>query len=331
MTAIAASMSPDVAAKPYKTAFPEVGTLVQGNGAGHRTFVAPGAIALERFRLDYSKTADTSIRDLGVEIVKKGLVRSWMSDDSARAPHTLRATWRDVRASPNTKRVHLSQRCTASPCRLGSVAVRSDKVPLLTGFVFHNLAGAKNIERVSVFPERRTGPNRQVTYFANFETDGGKAYTADINIILVDPSVIAGQFNASARSEPGTGFAKVPLEWENGLLALQGFDVRFLGGAHELQEFAILPVKGDNSVKAVHFSDTNNDDPIEAKLWWADLRGPGVKVIPMDKPLPRQQPNHPGPKPTVKPGIIPGKKPTPKNFPKGPTKKFPGPGPTKKF
>ncbi len=331
MTTLAVSASAVAVAKPVRTAFPEVGTVVQGAGAAQRTFTAPAEIALERFQLDYTLTADTSIRDLGIEMVQRGHVRGWLSDDSARAPLTLRATWRDLKASPDVEFVHLSKRCEAKHCRLGSVALRSDKVPLLTGFVFHNLAGAKNIERVGLVPKQRTGPNRQVTYFANFETDGGNAYTVDVDIILVDPSVIAGQFNATARSEAGTGFAKVPLQWENGLLALQGFDVRFLNGAHELQEFSILPVKGDNSVKAVHFNDTNDDDPIEAKLWWADLRGPGVRVIPMDKPLPQQKPNNPGPKPTIKPGIIPGKKPTPKNMPKAPTKKFPGKKPTKKF
>ncbi len=143
--------------------------------------------------------------------------------------------------------------------------------------------------------------------------------------------MVAGQFNASARSETGDGFAKVPLQWENGLLALQGFDVRFLNGAHELQQLAILPVKGNNSVKAVHFSDVNKDDPIEAKLWWADLRGPGVKVVPRDKPLPRKQPNNPGPKPSIKPTKKPSAAPKPKNLPRAPTKTFPGQAPTRKF
>lgn len=335
VAAVAAGAPATALAKPVRTAFPEVSTLVQGGGAAQRTFTAPEAIALERFRLNIAHTADNAIRDLGIEMIKRGHVRGWMSDNSGRAPLTLRATWRDLGASPGVEHVRLSQRCVVEHCRLGSVAVRSDKVPLLTGFVFHNLAGAKDIERVGIVPERRTGPNRQVTYFANFETDGGKAYTVDVDIILVDRSVVAGQFNASARSEAGDGFAKVPLQWENGLLALQGFDVRFLNGAHELQEFAILPVKGNNSVKAVHFNDTNDDDPIEAKLWWADLRGPGVKVVPMDKPIPRKQPNNPGPKPSIKPGIKPGKapskKPTPRTFPRAPKKNFPGSVPTKKF
>lgn len=339
VSALAASTSATVLARPYRTKFPEVGVALQGGGAAQQASAAPNAGALERFQLNYARTHDTAIRDLGIEMVQPGDVRAWLSDDSGRAPLTLRAVWRDVRASPEVEHVHLSARCVAKHCRLGSVAVRSDKVPLLAGFVFHNLAGAKNIERVGIVPEVRTGPNRQVTYFANFDTDGGRAYTVDVNIILVDPSVVAGQFNASARSEPGTGLAKVPLQWENGLLALQGFDVRFLNGPHELQNLAILPVKGTNAVKAVHFADTNKDDPIEAKLWWADLRGPGVKVIPMDKPLPRKQPNNPGPKPTIKPGIKPsinpggkgGKTPTPRNLPRAPTRKFPGQGPTKKF
>lgn len=331
VTALATSTSATALAKPHRTEFPEVSTVLQGGGAAQQTSVAPNAGALERFQLRYAKAYDAAIRDLGIEMIRPGDVRAWLSDDSGRAPLTLRATWRNLHASPGVEHVHLSARCVRKHCRLGSVAVRSDKVPLLAGFVIHNLAGAKNIERVGIVPERQTGPNRQVTYFANFDTDGGRAYTVDVNIILVDPSVVTGQFNASARSKPGTGLAKVPLQWENGLLALQGFDVRFLNGPHELQQLAVLPVKGNNSVKAVHFSDTNKDDPIEAKLWWADLRGASAKVVPNNKPLPRKQPNNPGPKPTIKPGIEPGKTPTPKNRPKAPTKKFPGPGPTKKF
>ena len=46
------------------------------------------------------------------------------------------------------------------------------------------------------------------------------------------------------------------------------------------------------------------DDPTWAKLWWVDLKAPGVKVIPMDKPLPQHKPK--GPTPQLDPKVNPG-------------------------
>jgi hypothetical protein len=316
-------------AAPIQSPFPLQSTTVQGAGAAQRQLYGgtpKGALA--RFRIDYTKGWDTAVRDIGVELTGMVQARGWLADDDGRSPLTLRAKWRDMTKSSKLEHRKLSAKCSANKCRIGTLDHGSDDVPLLAGFVFHNLAGARKIKRLAVYPERRTGPNRQVTYYARLEGDGPKRYTVDIDVIVVDPSVIAGQYSATASSEPNKPYAAVPLEWKNGTLVLQGFDVRYKNGAHHLQELAIEPLKGTNAVKAVYFSDKNDDDPIQATLWWADLKAPGIKVIPMDKPLPQQQPKNPGPAPQLDPAAKGGTKTT---LPKMPTKKFPGPAPTPKF
>src|SRR5690606_4677968 len=112
---------------------------------------------------------------------------------------------------------------------------------------FHNLSGAKKITRVAIYPEVRTGPNKQVTYWAKLDTEGKTNYTVDLRVVLVDPSVVHGQFDASGSSKPGEPLARVPVRFKYGFLALQGFDVRFKNGSHHLQELAVEPIKGTNA------------------------------------------------------------------------------------
>lgn len=303
----ALGLAPSVVdAAPYQGPFPKRDTLIQGNGAMQRS-VGGGSrpLALMDFSIDYADRWDTNVRDIGVELIENRRLRAWLGDDDSRSPVTARVNYRDLGKSPSVEYRHLSATCRAKTCTVGFLERGSDKIPLLAGFAFHNLGGAQKITGLGVFPEVRTGPNAQIKYKAKFDTDGRVNYSVDVYVILVDPSVIAGTYNATGRSETNKPFAKVPLRWEaTGLLALQGFDVRFLNGSHELQELAIKPVRGNNSVEAVYFSDKNDDDPIEAKLWWVDLKAPGIKVIPMDRP-PQPKPNHKGPTPQINPDVRP--------------------------
>jgi hypothetical protein len=271
LAASGASATPNVAhATP--TAYPIDVVVLQGGGSASQHELGR-ADALETFRLDYAKTHDTAIRDLGVEVVGDGYARAWLSDDDGGSPLVMVARWRNMSAVAYERR-HWVVNCRAKKCLIGSVRRDAlDKVPLLAGFAIHNLAGAKNVERVAIYPEITKGPNAKTTYYAYFDADGETRYTVDLQLVFVDPAAVQGQHDASASSKAGTGYAAVPVHWKTyGLLALQGFDVRFTNGKHALNRLAIDTVKGNNSVRAVHFADHNSDDPMTARLWWADLR-----------------------------------------------------------
>jgi hypothetical protein len=307
--ALVASLAPVAMAAPYRPPFDHERVTVQGQGVAQRYVSGrSSALALDEFRIDIAVGADRHIRDLGVELVEPAHARAWFSDNNGTSPLTLRAAWRDLSLSPVAEHRRISAICESKVCRLNPLPVRMGKVPLLAGFVFHNIPGAKKIRRIAVYPEHRTGPNEQYTYVAVFDVDDRARYTVDVDLLLVDPSVIAGQFNAEADSKPGESYAAVPLRWKKGQLALQGFDVQFTNGSHHLQEFAIEPLKGTNAVRAVYFTDKNDDDPVRAKLWWADLQVPEVaqakpQPTKVNKPLPKAAPKQLGPAPQLQPGI----------------------------
>ena len=290
-------------AKRYKTAFPKHSMTVQGNGSAVDNVNGKQVPrALLNFHIDYASGHDTTIRDIGFDLIDNRLFRPWLGDADARSPFTATAVWRDLSKSKNVEYQHLTARCRQEVCDIGAAVRTGGKIPLLAGFSFHNLSGSKKIERMGVYPKTRNG---WISYEARYKAPGRTNYIVDLHIVLVDPDIVADDYSGEANSRDGENFARVPLEWKKtGLLALQGFDVRYRNGAHHLQEFAVQPLKGTNAHMGVYLNDKNDDDPTWAKLWWVDLKAPGVKVIPMDKPLPQHKPK--GPTPQLDPKVNPG-------------------------
>lgn len=290
-------------AKRYKTAFPKQSMTLQGNGAKVDNVNGKNVPrALLNLRIDYADRHDTTIRDIGFDLINNRLFRPWLGDEDARSPFTAKAVWRDLSKSESVEYQHLTANCRQEICDVGAVIRTGGKIPLLAGFSFHNLSGSKSIERMAVYPKTKNG---WISYEARYKASGRTNYIVDLHVVLVDPNVVDASYSGEANNRDGEHFARVPLQWKKtGLLALQGFDVRYRNGAHHLQEFAIEPLRGTNAQMGVYFSDKNDDDPMWAKLWWVDLKAPGVKVIPMDKPLPQHKPK--GPTPQLDPKVNPG-------------------------
>ena len=296
-------------AAPYETPFPTEDKRLQGNGSAVDNVGSKGTPrALLNVRIDYAQGWDTDVRDIGFDFVDNWLFRPWLGDDDAKSPFTAQATWRDVSKSQSVEYQHLTAHCRQKVCDVGAVVRTDGKIPLLAGFSFHNLSGAKQIERMAVYPKSKNG---WVSYEARYEAPGRTNYVVDVFVVLVDRQIVDAAYSAEANSRDGEHFARVPLQWKKtGLLALQGFDVKFRNGSHQLQEFAIEALPGTNAAMGVYFSDDNDDDPMWGKLWWVDLRAPGIQVIPMDEPLPQQRTKPIGPTPQLDPSVNPSVKPT---------------------
>lgn len=299
---------PSVGVAKPNSPFPSVGRPLAGRG------VLIGAIgsgatprALTHFSLDGGahSSVDHPIRDIGIDLVDNRLMRAWFTKDGKRGL-AADGTWRELGKSKNAKFFHTTQFCEQEVCSLRA-SFTGNKVPLIAGFSFHDLTGPNKVERLAIYPETR---GNTISYKARYKVPERTQYVVDLFIVVIEPDIVDGTYNAAANSRDGESFARVPLKWKKTkMLALQGFDVRFRNGAHDVGKFAITGLAGTNAQMRVELRDRNGDDPTWAKLWWADLKAPGMKATPIDKPIPRHQPNGPVPQldPKVNPGPAQGK------------------------